>query len=132
MKSERNPVSLEHFAIANGIEQLLHDQNLREALTKHERVIYNERNNTLQWKPDYDLRTPQDLLNLVRIRYQNAYPPQSHGFKLADLRESYPATREAVDNFAKPRQRKSKEAVEEETEGDAENGINGEIGRAHV
>lgn len=73
-------------------------------------MIYNERNNTWAWRPDFDVRTPQDLLDLVKRRYDNAYPPSPHGFRLADLRESYPATREAVESFSKPRKRTAAQA----------------------
>lgn len=74
-------------------------------------MLYNERNNTWLWKPDHDIRTPQDLLKLVEVRYKSSIPPQPLGFKLADLRDSYPASREAVETFAKRRKRSE---VEEE------------------
>lgn len=106
-QSERNPVSLEDFAIRHGIEQLIHDEQLREAFKSNDRVIHNERNNTWLWQPDYDVRTPQDLLNLVEKRYFSAYPPQRHGFRLADLRDSYPQTREAVDTYSKRAKRRT-------------------------
>lgn len=68
-------------------------------------MIHNERNDTWSWKPDHDIRTPQDLLKLVEKRYKSSVPPQALGFKLAELRDSYSASRDAVETFSKRRKR---------------------------
>lgn len=99
-------MTLDDFAIRHGIEALFHDEQLLEAFKRNERVTHNARNNTWSWKPDYDVRTPQDLLNVVQTRYYAAFPPERYGFRLSELRESYPATREAVDSFAKRAKRR--------------------------
>lgn len=124
LQSERNPVSLEDFAIRHGLEQLLHDSQLLETFRNHDRVIHNEKNDTWAWRPDFDVRTPNDLLRVVQKRYLDAYPPQAHGFRLSELRESYPATREAVDSFSKRTKRKHENGNDPE-DAEQSNVVNG-------
>lgn len=108
------------FAVRHEVEQLLHDPELLASFRADSRVIYNEKNDTWAWRPDHDIRTPQDLLNLVERRYLDSIPPQPLGFKLAELKDSYSASREAVDTFAKKRAR---EEIRDEAE---RKGINGD------
>lgn len=85
------------------------------------RVIHNEKNDTWSWRPDHDIRTPNDLLKLVETRYKDSIPPQPLGFKLGPLKESFPAAKEAIEIFSK--RRKRSEVAEEVQNGSGDGAI---------
>lgn len=100
-QSERSPVSLDDFAIRHSLEAILSDPELQDILKAHDRVIYNDRNKTWAWRPDYNVRTPADVLKLIEGRFKDSVPPLVAGFRLSELRESYPQVREVVEANSK-------------------------------
>lgn len=100
-QSERSPVSLDDFAIRHSLEAVLSDPELQDILKAHDRVIYNDRNKTWAWRPDYNVRTPADVLKLIEGRFKDSVPPLVAGFRLSELRESYPQVREVVESNSK-------------------------------
>ncbi|PWN92481.1 hypothetical protein FA10DRAFT_285347 [Acaromyces ingoldii] len=101
LRSERSPVSLDDFAIRHSLEAILSDPELQDILKAHDRVIYNDRNKTWAWRPDYNVRTPADVLKLIEGRFKDSVPPLVAGFRLSELRESYPQVREVVEANSK-------------------------------
>ncbi len=113
LKREPNPVRLHDFALGlgSGFEALLDSTSpLYARFTTHERVVLNRVNDTITYRPDYELHSASDLLELVRSRWDAVYPP--HGvdpppgmrrlplkpvIRLADLRESWPDAKNAVE-----------------------------------
>lgn len=120
-QSERNPVSLDDFAIRHNLEAILSDMDLQEILKANDRVIYNDKTKTWAWRPDYNVKTPADVLSLIETRFRGNLPPLLAGFKLGELRESYPQVREVVEAYSKrPPNPVKRKSLEEDQEGGQE------------
>lgn len=68
------------------------------------------------YKPDYDLRTPADLVALLKERFLNpggngARNSSAAGMRLAELRESYPAARDAIEELGKVEPKEDREVL---------------------
>ena len=107
LKQHANPVRLEDFALSHGLPALLNpNSTLFQRFKSHDRVLYDAKTDLWMYKPDYDLRTPADLVALLKERYLNpgangARNSSAAGMRLAELRESYPAAREAIEELSK-------------------------------
>ncbi|PWN47640.1 hypothetical protein IE53DRAFT_401771 [Violaceomyces palustris] len=105
LKSQTHPVRLEDFALSHGLNSLLNSSGSLFARFKaHERVLHDAKTDLWSYKPDFDLRSPTDLVDLLRERYKNpggGGSGSSAGMKLAELRESYPQAREAIEELSK-------------------------------
>lgn len=106
LKTHVNPVRLEDFALSHDLPALLNpNSNLFKRFQTHERAVYDPKTDLWMYKPDYDLHTPSDLVALLKDRYLNPSSSgrgtSTAGMKLAELRESYPAARDAVEELCK-------------------------------
>lgn len=115
LKEQTNPVRLEDFALSLNMEQLINrDSNLYQRFVQHERVQVNPINGTLTYKPDYVLKSKQDLIDLLQTRWDSyAEAPRSNdsrkrrrlplkpAIKIGDLRESWPEAKQAVEQLDK-------------------------------
>ncbi|GAA5915611.1 transcription factor TFIIE subunit TFA2 [Sporobolomyces salmoneus] len=93
LKQLNRPIRLEDLAITSGIEALLHNYELLEALKGHDRVKYDSRTELFQYKPDFLLSSKSDLLSLLR-----RYSPQG-GLAIKPLRESWPGVTQAIEEL---------------------------------
>ncbi|PWN96232.1 hypothetical protein FA09DRAFT_344014 [Tilletiopsis washingtonensis] len=103
LKAEKNPVRLEDFAIRNSLEFLLDENDeTRRRLEAHERVERGEKTGLWSYRPDFDVKSPSELLTLLRSRAVSSRPgaPNAAGMKLAELRESYPLARQVIEEWA--------------------------------
>ncbi|PWN28145.1 hypothetical protein BDZ90DRAFT_251794 [Jaminaea rosea] len=110
LKACRVPVRFEDFAITNGLTALLDDEKLKERFKAHPRVVWNERLDLWSYKPEHDVRSPNDLLSLLHNKYTSS-TTRCAGMKLSELRESYPQAREAIEAFAATRPRYKREVL---------------------
>lgn len=117
LKAEANPVRLEDFALelGPGFEPLLQRHSrLYERFVAHERVQVNPVNGTLTYKPDYAIKSAQDIANLLKDRWDSYAEapydgdprkrprlPLKPSIKLSDLRESWPEAKQAVEQLDK-------------------------------
>ncbi|GAA5878007.1 hypothetical protein JCM16303_002815 [Sporobolomyces ruberrimus] len=93
LKQLNRPIRLEDLAITSGIESLLHNYELLEALKSHDKVRYDSRTQLFQYKPDFLLSSKSDLLSLLR-----RYSPQG-GLAVKPLRESWPGVTQAIEEL---------------------------------
>ncbi|CAO1632240.1 unnamed protein product [Parajaminaea phylloscopi] len=99
LKAQRNPVRLEDFALTHGLTPLIEDESLKQRFKNHPRVEWNSKLDLWSYKPEHDVRSPRDLITLLRSRYEST-TSKCAGMKLSELRESYPQAKEAVEEFA--------------------------------
>lgn len=116
LKHHANPVRLEDFALSQGLPALLNpNSGLFARFKVHDRVMYDAKTDLWMYKPDYDLRTPADLVALLKDRYLNpgngAGNSSAAGMRLAELRESYPAARDAIEELSKAEPREDREVL---------------------
>ncbi|KDN41061.1 hypothetical protein K437DRAFT_258417 [Tilletiaria anomala UBC 951] len=126
LKRETNPVRLEDFALGlgSGFESLLdRNSSLYSRFANHERVVLNSINGTLTYRPDYELRSKGDLMQLIRDRYDAVYPskkdvpygtrrlPLKPVIKMTDLRESWPDVKVAIEQLTKNVPREEREVL---------------------
>ncbi|GAK63003.1 transcription initiation factor IIE subunit beta [Moesziomyces antarcticus] len=116
LKHHANPVRLEDFALSQGLPALLNpNSGLFARFKVHDRVMYDAKTDLWMYKPDYDLRTPADLVSLLKDRYLNpgngAGNSSAAGMRLAELRESYPAARDAIEELSKAEPREDREVL---------------------
>ncbi|PWZ03102.1 hypothetical protein BCV70DRAFT_197334 [Testicularia cyperi] len=116
LKSHVNPVRLEDFALSQGLPSLLNpNSSLFLRFKSHDRVLYNGKTDLWMYKPDYDLHTPSDLVALLKDRYMNpgngAKNSSAVGMRLAELRESYPAAKDAIEELAKVEPKEDREVL---------------------
>ncbi|WFC95175.1 hypothetical protein MBRA1_001822 [Malassezia brasiliensis] len=100
-----NPVRLEDFALMHGLNGLLDSKSgLFQRFVQHPKVEYNAKTDLYSYKPDYNVHNSADLVALLREKYYHpsALNPQSAaaGMRVAELKESYPQAREAVEELA--------------------------------
>ncbi|GAA5853307.1 hypothetical protein JCM3766R1_001316 [Sporobolomyces carnicolor] len=93
LKQLNRPIRLEDLAITSGIEALLHNYELLNALKHHDRVRYDDRTQLFHYKPDFLLSSKSDLLSLLR-----RYSPQG-GLAVKPLRESWPGVTQAIEEL---------------------------------
>ncbi|GAA6007496.1 hypothetical protein JCM11491_004184 [Sporobolomyces phaffii] len=93
LKQLNRPIRLEDLALTSGIESLLHNYELVEALKAHDRVRYDPRTELVQYRPDFVLSSKSDLVALLR-----RYSPQG-GLAVKPLRESWPAVTQAIEEL---------------------------------
>ncbi|KAJ1915446.1 transcription factor TFIIE beta subunit, TFIIEB, Tfa2 [Tieghemiomyces parasiticus] len=84
------PQTEEDIQTATGI-QVNEVDNLRARLTENKKIIYDPDSETFEYKPDYDLRTKDDLLMLLQSR---AY---ESGTDIKDLKDCVLNVREAAE-----------------------------------
>ncbi|SJX61181.1 related to TFA2-TFIIE small subunit [Sporisorium reilianum f. sp. reilianum] len=117
LKHHANPVRLEDFALSQGLPALLNpNSGLFQRFRSHDRVTYDGKTDLWMYKPDYDLRTPADLVALLKERFLNpggsgARNASAAGMRLAELRESYPAARDAIEELSKVEPREDREVL---------------------
>lgn len=117
LKHHANPVRLEDFALSQGLPALLNpNSGLFQRFRSHDRVTYDAKTDLWMYKPDYDLRTPADLVALLKARFLNpggsgARNSSAAGMRLAELRESYPAARDAIEELSKVEPREDREVL---------------------
>lgn len=117
LKHHSNPVRLEDFALSQGLPALLNSSSgLFSRFRSHDRVMYDAKTDLWMYKPDYDLKTPADLVALLKERYLNpggsgARSASAAGMRLAELRESYPAAKDAVEELAKAEPREERQVL---------------------
>lgn len=117
LKHHANPVRLEDFALSQGLPALLNpNSGLFARFKSHDRVMYDSKTDLWMYKPDYDLRTPADLVALLKERYLNpggngARNQSAAGMRLAELRESYPAARDAIEELSKVEPKEDREVL---------------------
>ncbi|KAE8250294.1 hypothetical protein A4X13_0g4829, partial [Tilletia indica] len=99
LKRQQGPVRLEDLALSNNLAGLL-DQNgaLFQRFKTNERVIHDPKVNLWSYKPDYDIRKPSDIIDVLRTRFLEGSKPM---MKIAELRESYPDARTGLEELAK-------------------------------
>lgn len=105
LKRHGNPVRLEDFALMHGLNGLLDSKSgLFQRFVQHPKVEYNAKTDLYSYKPDYNVHSNADLVALLREKYYHpsALNPQSAaaGMRVAELKESYPQAREAVEELA--------------------------------
>ncbi|PWN20695.1 hypothetical protein BCV69DRAFT_312646 [Microstroma glucosiphilum] len=110
LKLHKSPVRLEDFALTHGLTRLVEDEVLRERFKGHPRVEWNAKLDLWMYKPEHDLRSPRDLIALLEKRYTSE-TSRCAGMRLAELRESYPLAKEAVEDFAKTEPKQEREVL---------------------
>lgn len=106
----KSPIRLEDFALTYGLSAFMEDEGLRERLRRHPRVEWNSKLDLFTYKPEHDLRSPRDLIKLLKQRYTSE-TTRCAGMKLSELRESYPQAKEAVEDFANKKPREDREVL---------------------
>ncbi|PKI84537.1 hypothetical protein MVES_001734 [Malassezia vespertilionis] len=104
LKRRGNPVRLEDFALMHGIQGLMDEKSaLFCRFSAHPKVQYDKKTDLWSYKPDYNVHSPADVVELLREKYYrpSALTPTSaaSGMRVAELRESYPPAREVVDEL---------------------------------
>ncbi|CAO1620559.1 unnamed protein product [Sympodiomycopsis kandeliae] len=110
LKTHKSPIRLEDFALTYGLHALIEDDNLKERLKNHPRVEWNSKLDLFTYKPEHDLRSPRDLINLLQERYKSN-TSRCGGMKLSELRESYPNAKEAIEEFANVQPKEDREVL---------------------
>ncbi|WFC99176.1 hypothetical protein MYAM1_001920 [Malassezia yamatoensis] len=105
LKRHGNPVRLEDFALMHGLNSLLDTNSvLFQRFSQHPKVEYNAKLDLFSYKPDYDVHSAADIVNLLQEKYYHpsALTPQSAaaGMRVAELKESYPPARECIEELA--------------------------------
>lgn len=124
LRAETNPVRLEDFALelGPGFELLLNrHSNLYKRFVEHKRVQVNPINGTLTYKPDYAIKSPQDIAELLKKRWDDYAEAPGSGdprkrprlplkpaIKIGDLRESWPEAKQAVEQLGKSEPREER------------------------
>ncbi|KAN0060604.1 hypothetical protein ACQY0O_007262 [Thecaphora frezii] len=116
LKANPNPVRLEDFALSNALPNLLDpNSSLFARFQAHERVQHDAKTDLWSYKPDFNLHSPSDLVKLLRERFHNpgagSAKSTSAGMRLAELRESYPAAKEAIEELSKHEPREDREVL---------------------
>ncbi|BGP43220.1 hypothetical protein JCM10449v2_007248 [Rhodotorula kratochvilovae] len=102
LKQLNAPVRLEDLALQSGVEALLHNQELVDALARHEKVRHDARTGLFSYKaslpssrtqPDFILSSKADLLVLLR-----RHSPQG-GLPVKKLRESWAGVQAAIEDL---------------------------------
>ncbi|CAD6889772.1 unnamed protein product [Tilletia controversa] len=109
LKRQNGPVRLEDLALSNNLASLL-DQNgvLFQRFKTNERVIHDPKVNLWSYKPDYDIRKPSDVVDVLRTRFLEGSKPM---MKIAELRESYPDARAGLEELAKHKPPEDREVL---------------------
>ncbi|KAK0552462.1 hypothetical protein OC846_002866 [Tilletia horrida] len=109
LKRQQGPVRLEDLAISNNLAGLL-DPNgsLFQRFKVNERVIYDPKVNLWSYKPDYDIRKPSDIVDVLRARFAEGIKPV---MKITELRESYPDARAGLEELAKHKPEEDREVL---------------------
>ncbi|KAK0528252.1 hypothetical protein OC842_004616 [Tilletia horrida] len=109
LKRHQGPVRLEDLALSNNLASLL-DQNgsLFQRFKTNERVLYDPKVNLWSYKPDYDIRKPSDIVDVLRARFVEGTKPM---MKIAELRDSYPDARGGLEELAKHKPAEDREVL---------------------
>ena len=117
---------LQEFALGlgSGFEDLLNpNSSLHSRFVTHERVVLNPNKETITYRPDFELHSKDDLLQLVRDRFDAQFPskelvplatrryPLKSVLKMSDLRESWPDAKNAVEQLAKTEPKHDREIL---------------------
>ncbi|GAA6051416.1 hypothetical protein JCM3770_000508 [Rhodotorula araucariae] len=93
LKQLNHPVRLEDLALQSGVQALLHNHDLVNALAAHEKVRHDPRTGLFSYKPDFLLSSKADLVVLLR-----RHSPQG-GLPVKKLRESWAGVQAAIEDL---------------------------------
>ncbi|RKP37863.1 hypothetical protein BJ085DRAFT_23378, partial [Dimargaris cristalligena] len=88
------PQSFEEIEIALGVD-VKSSEEIRQRLIENTKIIFNADVGTLEYKPTYDLRTPDDLLTLLQSRTYEC------GTDIRDFKDCILNVREAAEALIK-------------------------------
>jgi transcription initiation factor TFIIE subunit beta len=96
LKQEPIPITNNDIIRKTTID-IMASPELFEAVKKNDRILYNEQNQTFEFKPTYKIRTREDLLDLLR-RNRGVM-----GMEVKELKQSYTRVTEIIDELDKER-----------------------------
>jgi transcription initiation factor TFIIE subunit beta len=94
LKQEPVPIS-NNDVIRKTTIDIMSSPELFEAVKKNDRILYNEQTQTFEFKPNYKIRTREDLLDLLR-RHRGVT-----GMEVKELKQSYTRVTELIEELDK-------------------------------